>query len=272
MSRIVPSQVVEIIDQLFPMAKKQEDRQRDCFSLDRGNQNELAAIVDLVGKIPSELIALEARDYVGLQLALTTIRTMIPVWQVCNYGLEKVQGYGHLNPISIIRNSLSKCPDQGVSGSISDLSFISDPEFRTSLRIDISSANQALQNGEWKAATVLAGAISEAFLLYVLQSIQDKDKHKISTTVTKLLSQKVLSKDPGNNLEKWTLHPFIEVARALGAIREETAQQARLAKDFRNLIHPGVSIRKAQVCNRGTALSALAALEHIEKDVSIFIP
>ena len=47
-----------------------------------------------------------------------------------------------------------------------------------------------------------------------------------------------------SNIEDWTLHPLIEVNRELNLIKEETAIQVRLAKDFRNLIHQGVSIRK----------------------------
>jgi hypothetical protein len=39
--------------------------------------------------------------------------------------------------------------------------------------------------------------------------------------------------------------------------------QCRLAKDYHNLIHPGRAQRLAQVCNRGTALSAVAAVEHV---------
>jgi hypothetical protein len=39
--------------------------------------------------------------------------------------------------------------------------------------------------------------------------------------------------------ESWDLIHYIEVARELGEISESTASEARLAKDFRNLIHPG---------------------------------
>jgi len=157
MPRVVPSQVVDVIDQLFPAAKNQKDTQQNRFSLSRSNQNELAAIIELVEQIPSELITLDQKDYTGLQLAITAIRNTIPTWQLRDYGLDRIHGYGNLNPVTIIRNALSKCPDEGISKSTSDLSFILDHEFRKNLRLDISSANQAFQNGEWKAATVLAG-------------------------------------------------------------------------------------------------------------------
>jgi len=69
-------------------------------------------------------------------------------------------------------------------------------------------------------------------------------------------------------LEKWALEPLIEVAKVLDQIEDKTAIEARLAKDFRNLIHPGRAERLNQVCDRGTAFSAIAALEHVIRDLS----
>jgi hypothetical protein len=272
MSRVVPSQVVDIIDQLFPDAKDQKDTRQNQFSIDRGHQNEMAAIIELVKQIPSELITLNPKDYTGLQLAITAIRTTIQVWKSREWGLDLIRGYGNLNPVTIIRNALSKCPDEGISKSTSDLTFILDHDFRKNLRLDISSANQAFQNGEWKAATVLAGASIEALLLYMLNRIKNTDPSKITTSTEKLVSNKTFNKIPESNIDKWNLNQLIEVARDIDLIREKTTMQARLAKDFRNLIHPGVSARKKQLCNRGTALSALAALEHVINDLSSISP
>ena len=272
MPKVVPSQVVEVIDQVFPKAKDQKDTQQGRFSVDNAHQNELAAIVELVNQIPAELIKIDPKDYTALQLAVTAIKTTLPTWNSRNFGLDRILGYGNLNPVTIIRNSLSKCPDEGVSKTVSGLTFISIQELRESLRIDISSANQTFQNGEWKAATVLAGATIEALLLYILHKVQDSGSSKISTSISTLVSKGILSQSPGNNLDKWSLHPLTEVATDLSLIREETAIQIRIARDFRNLIHPGVSVRKNIACNRGTALSALAGLEHTINDLSANSP
>ena len=61
---------------------------------------------------------------------------------------------------------------------------------------------------------------------------------------------------------------YIKVARHLALIEDDTEKQADLARGFRNLIHPGRSARLAKVCDRGTALSALAAVELIVRDLS----
>ena len=68
--------------------------------------------------------------------------------------------------------------------------------------------------------------------------------------------------------EEWVLHHYVEVATHLAIIKPDTATEARLAKDFRNLIHPGRAQRLAQKCDRGTALSSVAALEHVVRDLS----
>ena len=81
---------------------------------------------------------------------------------------------------------------------------------------------------------------------------------------------KPLTRDPGPDLEGqgWHLHEYVEVAAHLGILRADTASQVRLAREFRNLIHPGRSARLRQKCDRGTALSALAAVDLVVRDLS----
>jgi hypothetical protein len=50
-------------------------------------------------------------------------------------------------------------------------------------------------------------------------------------------------------------------------ISPSTAQQARLAHHFRNLIHPGRQIRLQQKCDRGTPRSAPAAVDLAIRDL-----
>jgi hypothetical protein len=266
MPRIVPSQVVDVIDQVFPSAKTQQNTQSGRISIDKGYQKELAAIIELVEQIPSELIILDAENHIKFLMSISAIRNAIKGWITGSKAIERIIGYGNLNPITLLRNSLSLCPDEGIDPSTSGLDYISDPDFKESLQIDISAANQALRNGEWKAATVLAGSVIEALLLWALQEIQATDPDKINN------ARNGLTSNPGQNLEKWTLYQLIYVAEEIGVITRDTATQSRLAKDFRNLIHPGRSARKQQICDRGTALSAVAAIEHVDRDLHIFNP
>ena len=73
-------------------------------------------------------------------------------------------------------------------------------------------------------------------------------------------------RQPDQDLTKWVLHQFIEVSASGKLIRAETAAIARVAKDFRNLIHPGRMQRLNQRCDRGTALTVVAAVEHVSTD------
>jgi hypothetical protein len=124
-----------------------------------------------------------------------------------------------------------------------------------------------LSNGEWKAATVLAGSAIEALLLWALPS--KRSPTDITNAVIALKSNGTLAGKQGSGpLDEWHLHEYTGVAEKLSIIKKETAIQARLAKDFRNLIHPGRAQRLGQKCDRATALSAVAGVEHVVRDLS----
>jgi len=149
--------------------------------------------------------------------------------------------------------------------------YVKDPDLRQDLRIDISTAHQAQQNGEWKAATVIGAATIEALLLYVLQEKRNQHQTNFDSLIQPLVSSPTLSKATVKDLNKGNLFEYISIAEELKIIKKETADHARFAKDFRNLIHPGRSIRKMQVCTRGTAMSALAALELVNEDLEKYL-
>ena len=86
----------------------------------------------------------------------------------------------------------------------------------------------------------------------------------VPSQIVEFIDAKFPSTDPDN----WGLDRYIKVARALDLIKDNTAKQAALAKDFRNLIQPGRSACLKEVCDRGTAHSALAAVEFTVRDLS----
>lgn len=267
MPRVVPSQVVELIDKLFPQAKHEIEGNPIQIPFDHSVQ--LAAILDMIDRVPGELIVINAAQYAEYVAAIAALRWTIQRWQ----GVEKpgyaeplliIRGLRTHNPVTLIRQALAACPDEFPSTGTTELTFIQDGGLRESLRLDISATNKALGNGDWKAATVLAGSVIEALLLWALQQHPPPD---VQIAIRALLGSK-LSRNPDNNLKNWVLHEYIEVAAELKIISDETATQSRLAKDFRNLIHPGRAERLGQQCNRATALSAVAALEHVVNDLT----
>ncbi len=170
-----------------------------------------------------------------------------------------------LSPVTLIRQALASCPDEAPSVGTAELIFIADKELRESLRRDIGAVNSALSNGEWKAATVLAGSVVEALLLW---SLHQCPLTNVTSAAEELVTAKTLKRKPSANLEDWFLPELIEVATHLNVIKDDTAVQTRLAKDYRNLIHPGRTQRLGQICDRGTALAAVAALERVVTDIS----
>jgi hypothetical protein len=62
MARILPSQVVSYIDSAFLFASSQQARQE--IGLDAGSANQVAALLELLDKIPGELVSLDEQPSV----------------------------------------------------------------------------------------------------------------------------------------------------------------------------------------------------------------
>jgi hypothetical protein len=261
--RVVPTQVVGLIDKLFPSAR--DEKEGNPLGLSRENSIQVAAVLKLIEQIPPELLTLSADQYAEYISSSAALTDLIEQWRARDFQFQNIRGLRKHSPIFLIRQALDICPDEFPAAGTAELSFIADPDLRENLRKDIGTVNTALSNNEWKAATVLSGSVIEALLLWALEQRPPGD---IQSAVKKLLVSK-LPKTPENNLEEWVLYQYIEVAAELKVISDDTATAARLAKDFRNLIHPGRAKRFGQECNRGTALSAVAALEHVVNDLTV---
>lgn len=260
MPRTLPSQAIKTIERFFPTSVRGDGR-RQAVSGMPDITFKFQAILDLVEHIPSELMTLKDEEYARFSAGVTSLRWGLqhPVEHgrglvVALYPIPEFDG---ANPIALIFDMLGKCPDEFPSANTSELTFIEDADFRQGLRNDLSAISRALANSEWKATTVLAGSVVESLLLWKL----DKDQAKAMVT------RHAISKKLPSTVH-WNLSDYIEVALELKLIGERSAIQARLAKDFRNLIHPGRSIRLGEACNRGTAFGAVAAVELVIEDLS----
>jgi hypothetical protein len=261
MPRVVPSQVVAFINALWPTA----DQQRNL----NGNQaGQLSGLVDLADQVPGELLTMDAAAYAAFICAKAHVTYKLLAWasepRLANT-LGTMPGQSEQVPVTVIRDALALCPDESPAPSTSELDFITDEELRTNLRNDLGAVHRARANGEWKAATVLAGSAVEALLLWDLQT---QHAAAVPAAVTKLVASQTLPRKPPGAVESWNLHEYIEVAADLGVIKPDTATQSRLAKDFRNLIHPGRAQRLGQTCDRATALSTVAGMEHVVRDLT----
>jgi hypothetical protein len=257
----MPSQVVQTIDSLFPHAVKNVPD----GMLTAGHGSQLLGILNLLKEVPEELIVLAPVDYSELILAKSTIEEHLAHWR-SRGPVGDMANIKRFDAVTVIRRALAKCPDEYPPSAATELLFITDTALRDNIRRDLGAANRALGNAEWKAATVLAGATIEALLHWRLRE-PSPGQAAVDAAVATLTMSGTITK-PDSNIDRWELHHFIEVAAHLGLLKTDTCSAARLARNFRNLIHPGRAARLGQVCDRATAYSAVGALEHVIRDLT----
>src|SRR4051794_4204859 len=103
MPRIVPSQIVELIDQLFPDARSTQKARI-------GNGPELATVLSLARQIPTELLTLTGQDFADFAVSLQFMEST----QQSSLSLQRgfqVAEYRGFSTIFLLRAVLAKCPD-----------------------------------------------------------------------------------------------------------------------------------------------------------------
>jgi len=270
MSRFLPSEVTKYIDEQFAEAKRQaETGPAGPFYIEGGHATQVQFILKMVRGVPPHLITLGGDDRIMFEEAVDSLEFTCARWERgVSCSLKGLKKRGDLHPLAIIRKVMSTLHDEGIEPGMAGLAFIADPKLRDALRRDLTSTNTALANQEWKAATVLAGSVIEALLLNALEQEQSTDRAGFNSALMSLQTSGTFKKPPRSDLDDWDLFHLIEVAAFLKVISSPTADLCRVSKDFRNLIHPGRAARTAQVCDRGTALAAVGAVEKVVTDIS----
>src|SRR5258708_1307836 len=123
MSKTVPSQVVEIIDQCYP----KDSIPQSIIPMNGQHCARLGAIISLVDDIPSELITLDGLYYFDLRCSCEAIRTAIEKEK--NQDRRDFAAGGSIlllpikgmSPVILLRNCLVKCPDEFPSHTTSEL-------------------------------------------------------------------------------------------------------------------------------------------------------
>lgn len=260
MSKVMPSQIVQTIDELFPHAATGEGG-----ILDASHGSRLRGIRNLFKEVPPELIILPPGQYADLILAISAIEEYLGSWTTRGY-VQSVKKIKDQDIVTVIRQALALCPDEYPPITTTELVFIHDDALRDSIRRDAGAVHRALDNAEWKAATVLAGSTIEALLHWKIQ--EHPQKQEIEAALKTVVIANKATKPRANDPDTWDLAHFIEVAAEMKFIEPETQIAANLARNFRNLIHPGRAIRLKQTCDRATAYSAVGALEHVIRNLS----
>lgn len=124
--------------------------------------------------------------------------------------------------------------------------FISGEDFRASLEADYRELGSCLQASAYKAACVLAGSIIEAVLIDYLIAIDYKKQDPL----------------------KMDLNKAISACEEEGILSQKTVGASNAIRSYRNLIHPGRSVRLGEVIDENGAKIAQALVEIIVGEIS----
>jgi hypothetical protein len=258
MTKVLPSKIVELIDDQFSWA-----RDGTTTALDRQFADRIAALVRLVDEIPAELIRFSGTEYNAFVLAIEGLRSSLRTWDA---GTATDHPFHTRVSVQIInlRKSIAQLADQHIPADTPALAFIKDAAFRASLRADIAAAERATESGEWKAATVLGGSVIEALLLW---KVDKEPRPKLKAAVSALRTAGTIASYPSDDPNTWELFILIEVAKHMGKITSDTHHVITAARNFRNFIHPGKAIRTQASCDRSTAYNAISGILRVISDV-----
>lgn len=270
MLRSVPSAIRDFISSSFPELKGADN---EPVPMERIGQ--VRGLLRLLDNLDPALMP-RGGAYGTFLTACETIRSKVIEWEshVATEALRRVPGVSGENPVWIIKSLLESCLDEAPKESTRDLPFVEDVAYKQRLRADLAAAELALENSEFKAATVLAGSLIEAILL---AEIEQCSPNSLTTAIQKRQLErlkrraKTFQQVGGQSVKKALqyaeLGELVEIADELKIFpRAETLDAVRLAQEYRNLIHPGKQIREGAVCDQGTAHSALGALHSLIRE------
>jgi hypothetical protein len=160
--RLVPSEIVAVIDELFPYAASGKATEK--LGIDVNGR--VSALISLVDRLPAELVALPPKafaDYIT-QLEILRVKNATAMTHGSGYRYSA-------QPVCALRKHLAACPDEAVIAAALEFLFVDPPELRDDLQIDLAESYDSLHAGRFKAATVLAGAVIEALLVWRLSNL-----------------------------------------------------------------------------------------------------
>src|SRR5215471_12204154 len=109
MPRVVPSQIVEFIDDKFPFA-----RSRQRYNVDPQFKDRVTALFRLVGELPDELLVMERDAYNRFVLSVSTMESTLDQgdWMISRGPMASFYDQGLGKAICDLRECLEPLPDE----------------------------------------------------------------------------------------------------------------------------------------------------------------
>ena len=149
-------------------------------------------------------------------------------WQSDSYRLIGIKAHIAKN-LGKLRGLIEKVTESPVVSS-KNFNFIKNQGLREILQRDYIEIQKNVISQNWKSTIILSGGSLEAILLDLLQN---NETIAISS-----------DKAPRKKLNEWDLNDLIEVGVDIEIVDSQIAKLSHSVREYRNLIHPGVEIRK----------------------------
>jgi hypothetical protein len=164
MSKIRPSEMIQVIDNLFGGGRSE----LAPGAIKHIHQVEVRALLSLLEDVPRELVQLSTSDLVEFTRCKSVLAAAVGRW---TYGdTMPSPDVGGRDPVERIRRLLQKCADE-LPPSAPELPFISDDPLRVGIENLILSAWTDFKAQEWIGATALAGTALEALLFWRVKAV-----------------------------------------------------------------------------------------------------
>jgi hypothetical protein len=253
---VLPSQITAFIAAQFPQERFDHGAALELIGA-------LAALLELFDKMPSALLMLTPEENARILSGMAGIRLSLDRYR-SGASADALRPVGR--DLQRVQPLIARLPDH-IPSQAHDLSFIADLVLQDMIGKDISAVDSALNNGEWKAATIIAGSCCEALLLYGLQHKEGAANGSIATAVAAISWQGQTPSRADLMDRSWNLFAYAEVAHKLGLISSTTKEELSPSREYRNLIHPAKAVRLRMPFDRGTAYVGAGALEHVVSDL-----
>jgi hypothetical protein len=124
------------------------------------------ALLSMLDEVPPALIDLNAQDYPEFSQCRAVLATKLPAWNLGD--IAPANSVGGKDVIERIRRLMLKCRDQ-LPPPEPELPFIAEDDTRLGIEDRIRAAWIDFNAREWMGATILAGHVIEALLLWALK-------------------------------------------------------------------------------------------------------
>ncbi len=245
MPDVIPRQIIEAINVMFGPLNELEP-------IRHYKQAEVRTLLGLLDQLPAALIALPFHKYLEFERARAALATVLPRWNSGETTLGP--GVGGRNPVAVLAHLLAECANE-LPPPEPEFPFITDEDTRLGIEDRTRGAWVNFNAREWLGATTSAAVALEAVLLWEVKRLRNSAIEG---------ARKKSEKNP----DDMVLADLIDEACNQEAVSDGAARQAHLARDARNLIHPGKVARSGTACDKATALAAFAGLYRVASELT----